>query len=216
MKYCFIIISWVTFFNSYGQQIDQDLANVRGRLDSIESFTADIVMDVDISFINMPTKQGKVSYIRGKGSKISSKDFIMLPKRGLDLTMEDIFKYPFITVQRGQENTEGVLCKVLNIIPTSEKADFSIATIYLDQNTSRIIKLQVSTKKEGVYTSLLSYSNAKTVLPSLIEVLFEVSNIKIPLQFLGKETEVDKEAMKEDGTKTGRILLRLEQMVIVP
>ncbi|MGB5482190.1 MAG: hypothetical protein WBM91_14005, partial [Eudoraea sp.] len=97
-------------------------------MDSIKSYDAQIKLDVDISFINMPSKYGKVLYKQGETTKVTSEDFIMLPKRGLDLTLNEIFKYPFITVNRGEANHKGVLCKVINLIPTSSKSDFSIAT----------------------------------------------------------------------------------------
>ncbi len=215
MKQVLFLICYMTFAWSFAQEVDPDLMRVRSRLDSIMSFEADVIMDVDISFIHMPTKHATITYRRGKGSKIHSKDFVMLPKRGLDLTLEDVFKYPFITVQRGTEDMFGITTKVLNIIPTSEKAEFSIATISIHTATNRIMKLQISTKKEGVYTSLLRYEDANAVLPSMIEVLFEVNNIRIPLQFLGKETQVDKAAIKEDGVKSGKIILMLKNTTIL-
>lgn len=214
-KYFILFVQLIALVNVGAQEVDPDLIHVRNRLDSIKSFKADIMMDVDISFINMPTKYGKVSYTRGNGTKITSNDFIMLPKRGLDLTMEDIFKYPYITVQRGVQEIGGIRCKVLNIIPTSEKADFSIATLFLDKLNNRILKLEVSTKKDGVYTSFLNYKQRKAILPSSVEVQFEVSNVKIPLRFLGKETKVDKSALKDEEAKTGKILLQLTDMNVI-
>jgi len=197
------------------QEIDNDLLQIKKRMDSIKSYDAQIKLDVDISFINMPSKYGKVLYKQGETTKVTSEDFIMLPKRGLDLTLNEIFKYPFITVNRGEANHKGVLCKVINLIPTSSKSDFSIATIFMDTKAKRIVKSEISTKMEGVFTTYLDYKNYADILPMKIEVEFAVNSVKIPLRFLGKETEVDRKALKQEGSKTGKIFLTLSEIKIV-
>lgn len=66
------------------QEIDADLLKVKNRLDSIVSFSTQLKLEVDISFINMPVKKAQMYYTKGKKVKFSSDDFVMLPKRGLD------------------------------------------------------------------------------------------------------------------------------------
>ena len=196
------------------QDIDNDLILIKQRMDSIKSYEAQIKLDVDISFINMPSKYGKVLYKQGEPAKVTSRDFIMLPKRGLDLTLNELFEYPFITVNRGDVHYKGVACKVINLIPTSSKAQFSIATIFMDTRAKRIVKSEISTKMEGVFTTSLDYKKDVDVLPTAIEVEFAVNNVKIPLRFLGKEAEVDRKAIKEEGSKSGKIFLSLSDIQI--
>ena len=141
----FIFIFFISLNLISGQEIDNDLLQIKKRMDSIKSFNANIELNVDISFINMPTKYGKVRYKQGESTKVTSDDFIMLPKRGLDLTLNEIFRHPFITVKMGEEHHKGVLCKVINIIPTSSKANFSIATLFMDTKAKRIMKSEIST-----------------------------------------------------------------------
>jgi len=211
----FICIFFISLNLISGQEIDNDLLQIKKRMDSIKSFNANIELDVDISFINMPTKYGKVRYKQGESTKVTSDDFIMLPKRGLDLTLNEIFKHPFITVNRGEEYYKDVLCKVINIIPTSSKANFSIATLFMDVRAKRILKSEISTKTEGVFTTSMDYKNYMDALPVAVEVQFAVNSVKIPLRFLGKETEVDRNAIKKEGSKTGKIFLTLSEVQIV-
>lgn len=211
----FIFIFFISLNLISGQEIDNDLLQIKKRMDSIKSFNASIELDVDISFINMPTKYGKVRYKQGESTKVTSDDFIMLPKRGLDLTLNEIFRHPFITVNRGEEHHKGVLCKVINIIPTSSKANFAIATLFMDVGAKRIMKSEISTKTEGVFTTYLGYQNYMDALPVAIEVQFAVNSVKIPLRFLGKETEVDRKVIKQEGSKTGKIFLKLSEVQIV-
>ena len=77
---------------SGAQIIDADLLKIKHRMDSIEKFTASLKLDVDISFINMPTKYAGMTYVKGKPPKYSSDDFVMIPKRGLDFTLDKIFE----------------------------------------------------------------------------------------------------------------------------
>jgi len=211
----FIFIFFISLNFISGQEIDNDLLQIKKRMDSIKSFNANIELDVDISFINMPTKYGKVRYKQGESTKVTSDDFIMLPKRGLDLTLNEIFRHPFITVNRGEEYHKDVLCKVINIIPTSSKANFSIATLFMDVRAKRILKSEISTKTEGVFTTSMDYKNYMDALPGAVEVQFAVNSVKIPLRFLGKETEVDRNAIKKEGSKTGKIFLTLSEVQIV-
>ena len=107
------------------QIVDADLLKIKHRMDSIEMFTANLKLDVDISFINMPTKYAGMTYEKGQPARFSSEDFVMIPKRGLDFTLNKIFEFPIITVDRGTETRDGKQYKAINVIPTDKRADFS-------------------------------------------------------------------------------------------
>ncbi len=193
----------------FGQQVDPDLLMAKERLDAIASFNADLNLTVDISFVNMPPKSAKMSYQKGEPTTFSSEDFILIPKRGLDFSLSEIFKYPFISVDRGFEQYSGRTCKLLNIIPTDSKADFSIASLALDTLTHQVIFTEINTKKDGAYQMLMTYDDDQQAIPGRVEVSFEIERIRIPLQYMGKEVEVDKSQMKADGLKKGRITLEI-------
>ena len=50
----FICIFFISLNLINGQEIDNDLLQIKKRMDSIKSYDAQIQLDVDISFINMP------------------------------------------------------------------------------------------------------------------------------------------------------------------
>ncbi len=196
------------------QVVDADLLKIKQRMDSIKQFSADLTLNVDISFINMPTKKAKMSYTKGKPVKFSSSDFVMIPKRGLDFSLAGIFEYPFITIDRGEEKRNGKTYKAINVIPTDKKADFSIATLLLDTQNRRIAESEINTKKDGSYILEMVYENAKKILPSKVAVSFEIDRIKIPLNFMGKDTDIDRKQMRAAGTKTGKIYLQMNNYTI--
>jgi hypothetical protein len=193
-----------------GQNADQDLLVIKQRIDSIEAFTAHLILDLDIDFINMPTKEAEIHYVKDKPVKFSSDDFILIPKRGLDFSMSEIFSYDFITVDRGLVEKNESMHRVINVIPTDKKADYAIATFVLDTINHRIIESEINTKKDGSYTLTMHYKNKESILPSKVVVSFEINRIKIPLNYMGKGTEIDKEELKSDGPKTGKIILQID------
>ncbi|QNL49764.1 hypothetical protein H8S90_24155 [Olivibacter sp. SDN3] len=201
---CFI------FLLGYTQEIDADLLKVKKRLDAVQQFSATVVLDLEVSFINMPTKTAKVYYEEGKRMKFSSDDFVMLPRRGLDFSLSEIFRYPFITVDRGMEQRDGKLAKVINVIPTDKLSELALVTLYIDQHTMRILASEINTRKEGSYTLSMRYASTKDVLPSHVEASFALERLKIPLNFMGKDTEIDRKQMKSQETKTGIIKMQLK------
>ncbi len=196
------------------QNIDADLLKIKQRMDSIQQFSAKLKLDIDINFINMPTKYASMSYTKGKPIKFSSSDFVMIPKRGLDFSLNRLFEYSFITVPRGDIIKNEKKYKAINIIPTDPKADFSIALLLLDITNMRVAETEISTKKDGAYNLILNYENSTKILPVLVEVSFEIERIKIPINFMGKDTDIDRKKMKAEGVKTGKIYLSISNYLI--
>ena len=192
-----------------GQQIDQDLLRIKKRMDSVKQFSASLILDLDVPFIKMPTKTAKVNYVIGQKMKFASDDFVMLPKRGLDFSLSEIFKYPFITVDRGSEKRNGRVIKVINIIPTTNQSDLALATIYMDTKAVRVVQSEINTRKEGSYTLMMNYAQLKDILPAYVEATFAVEKLKIPLNFMGKGTSIDRKKMRSMETKTGKIKMRI-------
>lgn len=192
------------------QKVDADLLRIKQRMDSVQQFTAKVILDLDVPFIKMPTKAAQIKYAKGKKMEFSSSDFVMLPKRGLDFSFNEIFKYPFITVDRGTETRHGKLLKVINVIPTDNRSDLALATLYMDTRTSRIAESEINTRKNGTYNLFMQYAPGSSVLPAYVEATFAIERLKIPLNFMGKDTKIDRKKMRGMDTKTGKIKMRFE------
>ncbi len=212
-----LMILYFHFFiavNSFAQNIDLELIKIKQRMDSITHFSANLALDVDISFIHMPSKKANMNYTKGKPIKFSSQDFVMIPKRGLDFSLNRLLEFPFITVPRGEEIRKGKKYKAINIIPTDERADFSIAKLLLDIPNCRVAETEINTKKDGTYNLIMNYENSSKILPSLVEVSFEIEKIKIPFNFMGKDTDIDRKKMRAKEMKTGKIYLTISNYKI--
>jgi hypothetical protein len=200
--------------NVQAQNIDADLLRIKQRMDSVKHFSATVTLDLDVPFIRMPTKKAKVDYTKGSRMKFASSDFVMLPKRGLDFSLNELFKHPFITVDRGLEKRNGKTLKVINVIPTDGKADLVLATLYMDTRAVRIMESEINTRKDGSYTLHMQYPATHSILPSYVEAAFAIEKLKIPFNFMGKDTQIDRKKMRSMDTKTGKIKMQLSDYKI--
>jgi len=207
MRQFLILFFLFGFCNLQAQDIDNDIIAIQKRSDTIIKFSAEVKINVDISFINIPGKAARIEYAKNEETKVYSEDFVLIPKKGLDVSLYQLFKDPFITVDRGTEIRHLKEYKRVNIIPTKRKSDFSIATVLIDLEYSRIIEYEINTKKDGSYIVKMNYAKPTSILPSKIEVTFEIERIRIPLKYMGKDVQVDKKKYKSDDPKTGTIFL---------
>jgi len=207
MRQFLILFFLLSFCNLQAQDIDPDIIAIQKRSDTIIKFFAEVKINVDISFINIPEKAARIEYAKNEETKVYSEDFVLIPKKGLDVSLYELFKDPFITVDRGTEIRNLKEYKRVNIIPTNRKSDFSIATVLIDLKYSRIIEYEINTKKDGSYIVKMNYDRPTTILPSKIEVTFEIERIRIPLKYMGKDVQVDKKKYKSNDPKTGTIFL---------
>lgn|SRR5690606_24959433 len=204
---------WLMFFSTsaIAQTAALDLSRIENRLDSIESFSAKLSLKLDITFITMPEKTANVYFEKGKPLELESSDFVMLPKKGLDVTMSELFKYPYIVVDRGYIKRNGRDYREVSVIPQDRKADFAIATLLLDIKRDRIMQSEISTKNHGTYKIDMSYDSTDSPLPSFITIAFEIQDVKLPIQYLSKNTDmaIDKKSARKEGIHDGLIYLTL-------
>ena len=191
------------------QGTDGNLLKIRQQLEQVTEARANASLELNIDFINMPMKQAEFHYRKGKPISYTSEDFIIIPKRGMDFSWSELFRHEFMTVDRGTEIIGSRALKVLNVIPIDRKADFAIMTLKLDTTAGHIIIAEITSKNDGSYSLLLDYEE-NVPFPNKITVEFALERIRIPLNFMGKDTEIDKEQLKGDGLKKGKILLTMQ------
>ena len=84
----------------------------------------------------------------------------------------------------------------------------------MDIENIRVKSSEISTKNNGTFKLEFSYINKNEILPTMVEVYFEMERIKIPLSFMGKGVEVNKTKLKSEEEKTGKIFLEFSNYQI--
>jgi hypothetical protein len=195
--------------SGFCQTAEVQVSLVKSRLDSIETFLVDIKLHVDISFIKMPDKEAQAAFKKGEDIVITSEDFVLIPKRGLDLSFSELFEYPFMVIDRGKVEEQSESLLAISILPSDTKADFSVANLHIDIEKQRITWAEINTKKDGTYTLILTYPDNLAVLPTKLDVSFEMDRIRLPLNFAGSDVSIDRKKMRKTDQKTGKITLML-------
>ncbi len=210
MKQLGILLLFLYSVTGFCQTAEMQVSLVKSRLDSIETFLADISLHVDISFIKMADKEAQAAFKKGEDIVITSEDFVLIPKRGLDLSFSELFEYPFLAIDRGKVKGQSTSLLAVSILPSDNKADFSVANLHINTQKQRITWAEINTKKDGTYTLRLTYPDTRAVLPTKLDVSFEMDRIRIPLNFAGNDVSIDRKKMRETNQKTGKITLTLD------
>jgi len=203
----------MTLFGQSG--IPESLLEVKSRMDAVETAKGTVTLNLDIDFINMPEKKASISYVKGEPLDYESDNFIFIPKKGLDFSWNNLFDYQFIAVDRGIKEVSNEQVQTYSIIPDDKRADFSIMTLEVNLTNYQIVSAEISTKKEGTYQLKLDYDGSSP-LPSNVEASFELEKVRIPINFMGSDTDIDRKSMRSDGTKTGKVYLTLDWSEIKP
>ncbi|MFC2123756.1 hypothetical protein ACFLU5_03005 [Bacteroidota bacterium] len=177
------------------------LEEVKNRYFEIKDFTARATIIVDVDFVNIPDKEIEIFYKFPSKVKIKTKGFAMIPKKGMNFSLYELFQYEYtaILIQSLVENE--IELEEIKFIPLDKKSDLAIATLWVDQSNQRIVRVEGIPKKGGNFIMELEYANDNDVLPVQTKIIFEMEQLRVPFRFFGN-IEVDKKKMKEatEGT----------------
>lgn len=158
----------------------------------VKSFEADVAIDVDVDFIKIPVKQGRVFYKSPDKFRFRAPGFALIPKRGLNFSVMDMLSGPTTAIYAGADEKN----HILKIVPLSDKADFVLSTFWVDMKNSRISKMEVNTRGKGNFMVEFTYGNIGYDLPETSRVSFDIQPVDIPMNFTGS-FKIDKTKANE-------------------
>lgn len=217
-KFFLILISILLFALAEIIGQDQDpynvLDSVREKLTMIRDYSADIEIEVDVEFINMPVKRAKIFYKRPDKIKFTSNEFIMLPKRGMNNQILNMMEEPYTAIYLGKEDIQGKEHIMVRIVPMDKNPQIILATIWVDCTSFLIGKSESNTRDEGSYKVEFEYNDPNITLPTLMTFFFDVEKLNIPLNFIGKTNGMEMDKSKMEEANVGKVYLRLSNYSI--
>jgi hypothetical protein len=195
------LIGFMGSSNSVKGQLDASalLVEVLKKSQAVESFEADVDIDVDVDFIRIPVKKGRVFYKAPDKFRFRATGFVLMPKQGLNFTMHEILNSNHAAIYAGEEEGN----HKIKIVPLDDKATFVLATAWIDKQQARINRLEVSTQNQGNYTLHFGYGQLGYEIPVETKISFEISQIDIPMKFIGNlKVDKKKAGEKSSGTVT--------------
>ena len=171
------------------------------KLESVPPYSCDVNIDIDVKFIKIKERTGKMYYTSPNDIDYKIKGFAFLPKKEMGATSTDLFKEEFIAIDMGSENDN----QIIKVIPMDINSEIVTGQFWI--NKSELIqKMILITKDKGSYTADLTYSNINHNLPKSIKMSFDVKNQKMPAMLTGDlESYVEED---DDGEiSTGSITI---------
>lgn len=183
----------------FAQQIaDSLIAKVVLKNSEVQSFRADVSIDVDVNFINIPIKKGKIFFKAPDKFKFRATGFVLVPKKGLDFSVQEMLLQPHTAIYVSADDTN----HLLKIVPMSADADYVIASLWIDRELLRINKVDISSQQQGNFLMKFGYGNLDFDIPVSTEVFFDISQIDIPMQFITNMKSGNKD---KDGKTRGSV-----------
>lgn len=170
---------------------DTLIAGVIKKSTMVKSFEADVAIDVDVDFIRIPVKNGKVFYKEPDKFRFRATGFALVPKKGLNFSVLTMLQQAHTAIYAGEDEKN----HIVKIVPNDAAADFVIATVWIEKAKDRISKMQVTSNGQGNYTLEFAYGNMQYDLPISTVVGFDIQQMDIPMKFIGN--------LKVDPKKAG-------------
>ena len=200
------------FMNSQVDHPDpeQVIEKVRLNFSTIHDFTAEVEIEINVDFINIPTKFAKVIYKYPDKLKFKSNSFIMIPRKGIGVLVFELLEGDYSAIYVGQKIIKGRELSEIKVIPLTDRSDLALATLYIDPNEDLIYYMEAITRKSGYFTSEFEYG-MHSPLPDINRIQFEMDKVGLPLKFLGN---VNIEKSKIEEGVMGEVILRYRRYEI--
>jgi outer membrane lipoprotein-sorting protein len=217
VKSCFFLIL-VLFCTNLHAQVDPLIERVSQKLALVNDYVAEGVMKTDVSFIKASLGKVKVYFKKPNLLKVKKEGGIsLLPKGGVSVTINSLLNTKqYITLPAGNQEYNGKTLRVIKLVPTDEKLDWVISTLWIDPTDALVYKTFTTTKENGSYEITMEYgSYANLGLPSKIIFAFNTKDYKLPngitLEFGDDDPTSKQKALKN---KKGRIEITYTNYII--
>ena len=176
---------------------------VKENLEKVPPYNCDVKINIDVSFINIKERIGKMTFLGPNDIDYKLKGFAFLPKKEMGGISSDLFNSDFIAVPLGDENGNDII----KVIPMDINADIVTGQFWIN-NQNLINKMIIITKDKGSYTAAFTYADIPYNIPSTIEMTFDVKNQKMPALLTGDLESYSEEIQDVNEISKGKISIK--------
>ena len=203
IKWSFILLfSFSTgLFSAQSSDAKKRMLNMVEKLERVPPYTCDVNINIDVKFIRIKERVGKMIYRSPEDIDYKIKGFAFLPKKEMGTTSTSLFKEDFIAIDMGKENEN----QIIKVIPMDINSEIVTGQFWID-SADLVQKMILITKEKGSYTAEMNYNGTLYDLPSKIRMSFDVKNQKMPALLTG-DLEAYTDEMDEDEVSKGTITI---------
>jgi outer membrane lipoprotein-sorting protein len=216
-RYAFILLI-ILYSNQLNAQVDPLVERVSQKLALVNDYVAEGVMKTDVSFIKASLGKVKVYFKKPNLLKVKKEGGIsLLPKGGVSVTINSLLNTKqYIALPSGTQEYKGKTLRVIKLVPTDDKLDWVISTLWVDPTDALVYKTFTTTKENGSYEITMEYGTyANLGLPSKIIFAFNTKDYKLPngitLEFGDEDSSSKQKALKN---KKGTIEITYTNYII--
>lgn len=202
-----LILLVFLFVNINAQSTDPNeiVMAVLNKFSQVRDYEVDIDIKVDIEFLKVPDARAKLYFKQPDKVKLKSEGFALLPKDGIDFSPSSIIKGNYTAIFERREIIDEFPTSVIKIVPINENTSVILNTVWIDDKSNIIRKVETTTKTQGTYTIELFYDNEfKYPLPKQMIFSFNVDKMNLPQTFTNTTPKSNRKKFK-DGPILGKV-----------
>jgi len=203
---------------SVNAQSNALIERVTKKLYLVNDYVATGVMKTDVAFIKASLGKVKVYFKKPNLLKVKKEGGIsLLPKGGVSVTINSLLNNKqYIAIESGVQIYKGKSLQAIKLIPTDDKLDWVISTLWIDPVDALVYKTFTTTKENGTYEITMEYGEyANFGLPSKVIFGFNTKDYKLPngitLEFGDDDPAAKQKVLKQ---KKGTIEITYASYVI--
>ena len=203
IKWLFILLFSfsIGLYSAQSSDAKKRMLNMVEKLERIPPYSCDVNINIDVKFIRIKEREGKMIYRSPEDIDYKIKGFAFLPKKEMGTTSTSLFKDDFIAIDMGKENEN----QIIKVIPMDINSEIVTGQFWID-SADLVQKMILITKEKGSYTAEMNYNGTLYDLPSKIRMSFDVKNQKMPALLTG-DLEAYTDETDEDEVSKGTITI---------
>ncbi len=167
----------------YAQDVDALMKKLRGKMDVVNDYRAAGKLKTDVSFLRVPVSKVQVLYRKPDKFRIKKDGGIsLLPKGGISVNLNALLTTGSVSaIDAGPVQWKGAAMRMVKVLPTDERSDIILSTLYIDEQKLLIRRAVTTTRENGTYEMDMDYGKyAGYGLPDKVVVTFNTKDYKLP------------------------------------
>lgn len=188
MSFMILLLSSLFLLRAQPDDAAALLQRVQTRYNLVQDYSADVSIKVNVTFIKVPVKKGRLFFKQPDKIKLESPGFTILPKKGMGYGFYELFSKPYTSVFIRNERIDGRNLTQVKVIPVDDRSDLLLATLWIDQATALVHRAELVSKTAGNSKLIIFYPARPDQygMPSRIEFEFDVTQKALPMGITGE------------------------------
>jgi outer membrane lipoprotein-sorting protein len=200
---------------------EQLYQKLRDRVFAVKDYRADVIMNIQVSFMKIPQLRGKLYFKSPDKLKLVREGGLsILPQRTVNMSLAGLLPEGAVTViDGGRETLNGAPVRVLKVVPEQDGGDIVLTKLWVDESQLLIHRSEATTRDNGTYLMDLKFGKYATyALPDEIQLRMDVKDYKMPkgvtMDYEGEAVAKPEAAAGKGKRKKGVIRIRYDQYQI--